>query len=65
MDIWNDETVMTFGKHKGKKLANVPSDWLLWYKEFATNQNPSLIAYIDENMMVLMQEVDLKNQKKS
>jgi uncharacterized protein (DUF3820 family) len=25
-----DESIMTFGKHKGEKLANVPDDYLIW-----------------------------------
>ena len=29
-----DDTVIKFGKHKGKKVANVPAHYLLWfYKE--------------------------------
>lgn len=56
---------MPFGKHKGKALANVPTEWLLWYNEFSTNQHPSLMQYIRENMVILLQERDLKNIKKS
>ena len=65
MDIFTDDTVLTFGRHKGKKLANVPADWLLWYLEKATNQNRALVDYIVENKMILLQEVDLKNIKKN
>lgn len=65
MQNWTDNTIMPFGKHKGKALANVPTEWLLWYNEFSTNQHPSLMQYIRENMVILLQERDLKNIKKS
>lgn len=26
----NDDDEMPFGKHKGKRMADVPSDYLLW-----------------------------------
>lgn len=45
----NDESIMLFGMHKGKKLANVPANYLLWLyeneKAFGT-----LKTYIEENM---------------
>ncbi len=63
--MYTDETVITFGKHKGKKLANVPASWLMWYNEFATNQNPELMAYIKDNLVVIMQEADLEKLKRS
>lgn len=30
---FSKETVMPFGKHKGKKIIDVPSDYLLWMIE--------------------------------
>lgn len=64
MENFTDSTIITFGKHKGTKLANVPVAWLLWYDEFATNKNAELQAYIDDNKMVLMQEADLEKLKR-
>jgi uncharacterized protein (DUF3820 family) len=62
---YDDSTVLTFGVHKGKKLANVPAGWLIWYSETPGNyKNPQLMAYIEDNKMSLMQEADLANLKK-
>lgn len=44
--MYTDETVLTFGAHRGKTLENVPGAWLVWYYENATNPDPKLIAYI-------------------
>lgn len=27
----NDESIMPFGKHKGKEMINIPDDYLLWF----------------------------------
>ena len=27
----NDKSIMPFGEHKGKELANVPDDYLRWF----------------------------------
>ena len=31
MEIMNDESIMPFGKHKGKAMIDVPDTWLLWF----------------------------------
>lgn len=65
MNAYDDNTLMPFGKHKDKKLANVPSGYLLWLhgellKKSETkalnNMERSLRNYIDENMEVLKKE---------
>ncbi len=30
MALLNDNSPMPYGKHKGKAMANVPDDYLLW-----------------------------------
>ena len=47
--VYNDETVMPFGIHKGTKLANVPNSYLLGLHE---NGRPygAMKDYIDENL---------------
>lgn len=53
-----DESPMPFGKHKGKKLANVPADYLLWiYGSGILPSFKNLEEYIEENMNVLKQEM--------
>lgn len=56
-----DEDVITFGKFKGKKLANVPAHYLLWVNENMKGL-PDLKIYIRDNMEVLQKEA---NKKKS
>jgi len=58
-----DESIMTFGKHKGTKLANVPPDYLLWlYNEGKLFEN--LKVYIEENKHVLEMEVVRQKQQR-
>lgn len=64
VETYTDETELRFGKHKGTKLANVPASYLTWYYEAPGIKNPSLMAYIKDNMVVLLQEQDLKNIKR-
>lgn len=52
---YTDETVITFGVHKGKKLANVPADYLLFLHREG-KCSAQLKEYIDDNMEVLKKE---------
>ena len=52
-----DETLMPFGKHKGKKLANVPANYLLWLFDQDWIK-PDMKLYINENMDALKIEID-------
>ena len=61
MEKLTDQTKMPFGKYKGDKLANVPSEYLLWiYDNY--DLKPELKAYIDDNRAVLQQEVKLSQK---
>ena len=56
-----DEDLMPFGMHKGKKLANVPPEYLLYiYDNFKIQID--LKKYIKDNMDVLKAEVERKNK---
>jgi len=46
MEALTDDSKMTFGVHEGKKLAEVPDDYLIWWYK----QNLPLIEYIEDNM---------------
>lgn len=51
----NNNSLMAFGKHKGKALANVPADYLIWlYTE--QKCKGGLKDYIEDNMDVLQQQ---------
>ena len=52
---FTDETPMPFGVHKGKKMANVPADYLIWCYQQSWIKS-DLKAYIEENMDVLKKE---------
>lgn len=61
-NMLTDESPMPFGKHKEKKMANVPASYLL----FLYNQNigkkvwggmHDVMVYVNDNMDALKQEV--------
>lgn len=64
----NDESLMPFGEHKGKKLIDVPASYLLYLYD----QNKcygELKEYIEDNLDVLneekkRQQTDFINQQK-
>ena len=58
-----DEDEMPYGKHKGKKMANVPAEYLIWLSKQPTLKRDSLFYYIEENMDVLLEEVKRENLK--
>lgn len=61
---FTDETLMPFGKHQGKKLANVPASYLLWLEDQIKPKAPNkrtlneklLLEYIEDNRDVLIKE---------
>ena len=56
-----DESLMPFGKFKGKRLANVPARYLLYlYRESIVYGD--LKAYIEDNFEVLEKEIEDENQ---
>lgn len=58
MEKLTDESIMPFGKYKGKALANVPAKDLIWYYENLSYLNGTpLETYIEENLEVLKAEV--------
>lgn len=52
----NDESLMPFGKFKGKKLEDVPASYLIWlYDE--NKCSGELKQYIKDNLDVLYHEI--------
>lgn len=43
-----DDTILWFGRHKGKALADVPDEYLLWLYE--NQRSGMLTGYITENL---------------
>lgn len=60
MAIYDDNTQMPWGKHKGKKLIDVPASYLLWLWDQGgmEKNNLSLKMYISENMDVLKKQAN-------
>lgn len=55
----NDNSIMPWGMHKGKKMANVPAKYLLYLLQNGCS-DPYVRAYIVENVEALQAEI--KNQ---
>ena len=50
-----DNSLMPYGKYKGKKMANIPASYLLWmYRNDKLFK--ALEVYVEENMDVLEKE---------
>jgi uncharacterized protein (DUF3820 family) len=58
-----DESIMPIGKYKGEKMANVPSEYLLWLYENG-NIYGELKQYLKENIDVIKSEINYKNKSK-
>lgn len=58
--ILTDESPMPFGKWQGRKMANVPADYLIWLYE-NNKCNNDVREYIEDNLEVLRFEI--KNGK--
>ena len=60
MNKLTDESIINFGMHKGKKLANVPASWLLWFyhNTNVSAVNADLHEYIKDNLQALEKKVN-------
>lgn len=59
----DDYSRMPFGKYKNEKMANVPPDYLLWlYNEGKCFGEVK--EYIQENLSVLKEELELAKKTK-
>jgi len=61
-DDFTDDSIMPFGAHKGKRMEDVPADYLLWLEDNADTKSrsfhPALYGYISSVYDVLEEEVD-------
>ena len=69
MDSYTDDTPIFFGMHKGKKLANVPNEYLLYLWETSDNGkklfDQKLATYIKENLEAIkMNAIHEKQQRR-
>lgn len=59
----NDNSIMPFGKHKGKPLLEVPASYLLWWADQSPEHNAELLKYINDNRRHLEDEARSTNRK--
>jgi uncharacterized protein (DUF3820 family) len=52
----NDDSPMPWGKFKGKKMIDVPADYLLWLRDREDKISGDVSDYIDDNYSVLLLE---------
>lgn len=61
-DKFTDDTLMPFGKHEGKRLGDVPKDYLIWlYNE--NGLRPKLKEYVKTSFN--LEEKPIKAQQQS
>lgn len=59
MNKLTDSDLMPYGKHKGKKMIDVPADYLIWCHD-NDKCSPTVRAYIEDNLEVLNKEAKKK-----
>ena len=53
----NDDTLMPFGKHKGKRLGDIPADYLIWlYDQEWFQKFEDIFEYVAKNYQHLEKE---------
>ncbi|NDV94841.1 hypothetical protein D0T84_07905 [Dysgonomonas sp. 521] len=61
--VLSDESLMPFGKYKGKEMANVPASYLIWI--YDNNKcTPDVANYIEDNMDALKLEIKQQESNK-
>jgi uncharacterized protein (DUF3820 family) len=56
-DGLTDTSIMPWGIHKNKAMANVPAKYLLWLYESGTLKDVQVKKYIEENLDALRKEI--------
>lgn len=57
----NDNSIMPYGKHKGKAMANVPAQYLLYCYE-NNKCRPDVAFYVRDNQQVLKSQLTKKQK---
>jgi uncharacterized protein (DUF3820 family) len=57
-----DESIMPFGKHKGKKMIDVPDEYLLWLLQEG-NTYGEMLEYLQDNEEVFKQTIAYNKKK--
>ena len=51
----DDQSLMPFGKYKGRKMEDVPAEYLLWLRDQKCRER-GVAEYIEENLSALCKE---------
>lgn len=57
-----DQTLMTFGKHKGKPMIKVSAKWLLWLWKQNELSYP-ILKYIEDNFDTIKADAAMEDQE--
>lgn len=49
-NVYDDDTIMPFGKHKGEALQDVPDDYFLYLYDNAMISDSKLLRYVEHNL---------------
>jgi hypothetical protein len=52
-----DKDIMPFGKHQGKLMGNVPSNYLMWLWDNVENRKGDVFDYIKDNWDVIVAQI--------
>lgn len=47
---YNDDSVMPFGKHKGKRMGDIPYTYLCWLLENCNHLNKKFVEYLEDKL---------------
>ncbi len=61
---FTDESVMPWGMHSGKSMANVPARYLVSLLDSGKLSYGPVFDYVEENLDILRYEVAQENNKK-
>ena len=60
MNKFDDNSIMPFGEHKGKKMINVPDSYLMFiYSQSWISKWPQLEEYIKDNYEAIKNNTNL------
>lgn len=54
----SDDSIMPFGKHKGKTLGEIDASYLLWLADEAKEPPEFIVAYVNDKRRQLEQEAE-------
>ena len=59
MENVTDDSIMPFGKHKGKTLGEIDASYLLWLADEAKEPPEFIVAYVNDKRRQLEQEAEV------